>query len=74
MPTRRPLCRTQTPGGHLSSTVSQYQSKYVPVLSSSRFIASQAVYGADWTASYDIRVNTQAKEKNMTVLYKAIVS
>ncbi|PPQ86924.1 hypothetical protein CVT25_009810 [Psilocybe cyanescens] len=33
-----------------------------------------AVYQADWTASYDIRVDAQAKEKAVTILYKAIIT
>ncbi|KDR73716.1 hypothetical protein GALMADRAFT_251524 [Galerina marginata CBS 339.88] len=33
-----------------------------------------AVHSADWTASYDIRVNTQVKEKATTIVYKAIIT
>ncbi|KAH9484488.1 Protein F37C4.5 [Psilocybe cubensis] len=38
-----------------------------------RIFIKYVVYGADWTASYDIRVDTQTSEKNVFILYKAIV-
>ncbi|PPQ89432.1 hypothetical protein CVT25_012811 [Psilocybe cyanescens] len=33
-----------------------------------------AVYQADWTPSYDIRVDTKAKEKAVTIMYKASIT
>ncbi|KAF8148202.1 hypothetical protein B0H34DRAFT_833314 [Crassisporium funariophilum] len=33
-----------------------------------------AVYGADWKASYDIRVDTQATEKAVVIDYKAVIT
>lgn len=35
---------------------------------------SEAVYGADWTASYDIRADTETKQGAVTILYKAVIT
>jgi len=40
------------------------------------FFFSKAVYGANWTASYDVRADTQTKQGTVTVtvLYKAAIT
>ncbi|KAF8958010.1 hypothetical protein BDZ97DRAFT_1924037 [Flammula alnicola] len=37
-------------------------------------IFKYVVLNADWTPSYDIRVDTQSKEKNITIVYKAAIA
>uniref|UniRef100_A0A8H8CPA6 DUF4139 domain-containing protein n=1 Tax=Psilocybe cubensis TaxID=181762 RepID=A0A8H8CPA6_PSICU len=39
-----------------------------------RVYLKYAVRNADWTAAYDIRVYTQAKEKAVAIVYKAVIT
>ncbi|KAF9525622.1 hypothetical protein CPB83DRAFT_885409 [Crepidotus variabilis] len=39
-----------------------------------KLLLKYVVRGADWTPSYDIRVNTQKKTDNIVIVYKALIS
>ncbi|KAF9532455.1 hypothetical protein CPB83DRAFT_890667 [Crepidotus variabilis] len=39
-----------------------------------QLVLKYVVHGADWTPSYDIRVDTQKTTDNITIVYKALIS